>query len=76
MKSELIENVIVDEVHDRTYVVMADRTLADGEIYSAIRVELLRRGASLAPGERLVITPSKRGKPKATTEAPAQPLVE
>jgi hypothetical protein len=62
MKSELIENLIIDEVHERTYVVMADRTLTDGELYRAIRLELLRRGAPLARGERIVISTSKRGK--------------
>jgi hypothetical protein len=56
MKAPSIENVIVDEVHQRTYVVMARRILTDGEVYKAIRVELLRRGESLAKGERLVIT--------------------
>ncbi len=51
----LIENILVDEAHQRTYVVMAERTLTDGELYSAIRIELLRRGSRLADGERLVI---------------------
>jgi hypothetical protein len=61
MKSETIENIIVDEAHDRTYVVMADRSLSDGEIYRAIRLELLNRGSPLGRGERLVISASKRG---------------
>lgn len=60
MNSKLVENVIVDEAHDRTYVVMADRTMTDGEVYRAIRLELLKRGSPLAKGERLVITASKR----------------
>lgn len=56
MKRQSIENRVVDEVHDRTYVVMATRTLTDGEMYSAIRVELLRRGGKFpAKGETLVI---------------------
>ena len=44
MKSKSVENIVVDEVHDRTYVVMSDRILTDGELYRAIRIELLRRG--------------------------------
>ncbi len=42
MKTPNVENIVVDEVHQRTYVVMARRILTDGEIYSAIRVELLK----------------------------------
>ena len=56
MKSKNIENVVVDEVHARTYVVMADRVLTDGELYKAIRRELLKRADPLQKGERLVIT--------------------
>jgi hypothetical protein len=56
MKTQNIKNTVVDEVHDRTYVVMAQRVLTDGEMYSAIRVELLRRkGKFPAKGETLVI---------------------
>ena len=55
MKSKNIENVVVDEVHARTYVVMADRVLTDGELYKAIRQELLKRAEPLGKGERLVI---------------------
>jgi hypothetical protein len=58
MKSPGVENVVVDEVHERTYVVMANRILTDGELYQAIRVELLHRGNRLAKGERVVITVS------------------
>jgi hypothetical protein len=43
MKSQNIENRVADEIHDCTYVIMATRTLSDGEIYSAIQAELLRR---------------------------------
>jgi hypothetical protein len=56
MKTANIENVIVDEIHDRTYVVMAHRVLTDGEVYSAIRVDMLKRGAPITKGERIVIT--------------------
>jgi hypothetical protein len=75
VKPESIENIIVDEVHGRTYVVMADRVLTDGELYRAIRIEILRRGNPLARGERLVISNSRSFKSKAQTEAPPEPLV-
>ncbi|HYT61275.1 MAG TPA: hypothetical protein VEL06_13960 [Haliangiales bacterium] len=59
MKTPNVENIVVDEVHQRTYVVMARRILTDGEIYSAIRVELLKRGGQYPEkGQRLVITAS------------------
>jgi len=51
-----IENIVVDEVHDLTYVVMAHKVLNDGELYRAIRVALLKRKSFPAKGERLVIT--------------------
>jgi hypothetical protein len=56
MKLSSIENIVVDEVHQRTYVVMAERVLTDGELYRAIRLEILKRGNHPAKGERLVIT--------------------
>jgi hypothetical protein len=60
MKPQNIENRIVDEVHECTYVIMATRVLTDGEAYSAIRVELLRRrGKFPAKGETLVIAAEK-----------------
>lgn len=55
-KSPEIENIVVDEVHELTYVVMAHKVLNDGELYSAIRVEILKRGSFPPKGERLVIT--------------------
>jgi hypothetical protein len=59
MKSKTVENIIVDEAHKITYVVMGPRVLTDGELYSAIRVELLKRGGKLpAKGEKLVIVPA------------------
>ncbi len=55
MKST-VENTVVDEIHKCTYVVKAARMLTDGEMYSAIRVELLKRGGKLpGKGETLVI---------------------
>ena len=57
MKNANVENIVVDEVHQRTFVVMARRVLTDGELYSAIRVALLKRGGRHPEkGERLVIT--------------------
>ena len=51
-----IENIVVDEANHRTYIVVAPRVLSDGEVYSAIRRELLRRrGIAPAPGETLTI---------------------
>lgn len=66
----------MDEANDRTYVVMAERVLTDGELYSIIRLEILRRGR-LAKGERLVISVSKCGKAagvKAVSDQAAQAL--
>jgi len=55
MKST-VENTVVDEIHNCTYVVKARRMLTDGEMYSAIRVELLKRGGKLpGKGETLII---------------------
>ncbi|MBI3853125.1 MAG: hypothetical protein HY298_22980 [Verrucomicrobia bacterium] len=59
MKSPSIENIVIDEVHERTYVVMAHRILTDGEMFSAIRVALLKRGGKrLERGEKLILTSS------------------
>jgi hypothetical protein len=57
MKQHSVENTVTDEARQCTYVVLAPRLLTDGEIYSAIRVEMLRRGGKYpAKGETLVIT--------------------
>src|SRR6266436_9571675 len=59
MNSPNVENIIVDEARELTYVVMASRTLTDGEAYRDIRLALLKRGGKHPPrGERLVITSS------------------
>jgi len=51
-----VENTVIDEIHKCTYVVKARRMLTDGEMYSAIRVEMLRRGGKFPEkGETLVI---------------------
>jgi len=56
-KSPSVENTVVDEAHQCTYVVMAPRILTDGEMYSAIRIEVLKRGGKRPDkGETLVIT--------------------
>ncbi|HUR45392.1 MAG TPA: hypothetical protein VMZ27_05875 [Candidatus Saccharimonadales bacterium] len=50
------KNIHIDEAHKLTYVVMANRTLTDGEMFSAIRVEILKRGGRLPDkGETVVI---------------------
>ncbi len=57
MKPPNIENTVVDEANHRTYVVLAPRVLSDGEIYKAIRQEILKRGGvPPLPGETLTIT--------------------
>ena len=73
MKSESVENIAVDEVHGRTYVVMADRTLTDGELYRSIRIEMLRRGNPPARGERLVISNSGAFKSEGMAAASVPP---
>lgn len=56
MKTE-IENIVVDEANQRTYIVRAPRLLTDGELYRQIRRELLKRGHKpLASGETLTVT--------------------
>jgi hypothetical protein len=51
-----IENTVTDEIHQCTYVVKAGRMLTDGEMYSAIRVEMLKRGGKFPQkGETLII---------------------
>ena len=55
MEAINIENKVVDEANERTYVILAPRVLSDGEIYKAIRQELLRRGGR-APGRGETLT--------------------
>jgi hypothetical protein len=60
MKSAEVQNVVIDEANEITYVVAAGRQLTDGEVYSAIRVALLMRGGKrLGKGETLKIATSK-----------------
>ena len=54
MPGPQVENIVVDEANHRRYVVLAPRVLSDGELYKAIRQEILLRGGKpLAPGETL-----------------------
>jgi hypothetical protein len=63
MQSKQIENTVVDEANHRTYVILAPRVLSDGEIYRAIRQEILRRGGRpLADGETLTLTVTSSGR--------------
>ncbi len=76
MKAPNIENTIVDEANRRTYVILAPRVLTDGEIYKAIRQEILRRGSPLADGETITLTFTSSGgriTPVAQPEAPKGP---
>jgi len=62
MKAPNIANTVVDEVNCRTYVIMAPRVLTDGEMYRAIRQEILRRGGKpLAHGQTLTLTVTSSG---------------
>src|SRR3974390_2353933 len=69
MPSKQIENIVVDEANRRTYIILAPRVLSDGEIYRAIRQEILRRGGRpLAHGETLTLTVTSSG--RAVSPAP------
>ena len=62
MQAQNIENTVVDEANHRTYIVLPPRVLSDGEIYRAIRQEILRRGGKpLAYGETLTLTVTSSG---------------
>ena len=39
MKTDVVENVVFDEPRQRTYVVVADRTLTDGELQRGISTQ-------------------------------------
>ena len=57
MQAPNIENIVVDEANQRTYIVLAPRVLSDGEIYKAIRQKILKRGGvPPSPSETLTIT--------------------
>ena len=60
MKASAVENKIVDEANERTYIIMAPRLLTDGEVFRIIRREILkRRGKTLARGETIVLHASE-----------------
>ena len=60
MKSSEVQNIVVDEANEVTYEVTAHRLLTDGELYSAIRVALLKLGGKrLSRGETLKIKTSR-----------------
>ena len=62
MQAPNIVNTVVDEANRRTYVILAPRVLTDGEIYKAIRQEILKRGGRpLALGETLTLTVTSSG---------------
>ena len=62
MQASNIANTIFDEANGRTYIILAPRVLTDGELYRAIRRELLRRGGKpLAQGETLTMTVTSSG---------------
>ena len=59
MKASEVENKIVDEANERTYIIMAPRLLTDGEMFRIIRREILKRGERLAKGETILIQAPK-----------------
>ncbi len=52
MSTPTIENIVLDEANQRRYIVLASRVLSDGEIYRAIRQEILRRGGKTSGPRR------------------------
>lgn len=56
MKASDVENKVVDEANERTYIIVAPRLLTDGEMFRRIRRGILKRGGkTLAKGETLVL---------------------
>jgi hypothetical protein len=56
MKHPEIEHIVVDEANGRTYVIVSDHPLTDGELYSRIRKDILKRGGNpLAKGDTLTL---------------------
>lgn len=56
MQPPNVENIVVDEANQCTYIVLASRVLSDGELYKAIRQELLKHGGKHpARGETLTL---------------------
>ena len=62
MQAPNIANTVVDEANRRTYIILAPRVLTDGEMYRAIRREILKRGGRpLAHDETLTLTVTSSG---------------
>jgi hypothetical protein len=60
LKASDVENKVVDEANERTYIIMAPRVLTDGEMFRIIRREILKRGRKpLARGETVVLQASE-----------------
>ena len=60
MRVSDVENKIVYEANERTYIIMAPRLLTDGEVFRIIRREILKRGRKpLARGETVVLHASE-----------------
>jgi hypothetical protein len=82
MRTTNVENILVDEANHCTYVIMAERVLTDGEMYSAVRQEILRRGGKRPEhGEKLTLTITSSGRsissvvePQPQTAAPSPSL--
>ncbi len=73
-RTPIVENIVVDEANHRTYILLAPRLLSDGELYKAIRQEILRRGRkSLAPGETLTFTLTSSAKVDSVAAAQITP---
>lgn len=73
MQAQNIENTVVDEANQRTYIILASRVLTDGEIYRAIRQEILRRGGRpLAQGETLTLMVTSGGGSVASIAEPGR----
>lgn len=57
MNRDSVDNVLADEVYKLTYIVRASRVLTDGEMFSAIRIALLKGGGKRPQqGETMLIT--------------------
>ncbi len=50
-----LDNTIVDHANDLTYKIIANHSLTDGELFSAIRVALLKGAPRPSKGQTLVI---------------------
>lgn len=71
MQTPNIANTVIDEANHRTYVILAPRVLSDGEIYRAIRQEILRRGGKpLAQGETITLMVTSSGRTIPPTPEP------